>query len=111
MESAVFEGIGAVQPYVLALCGSSGVCKSSTVDVICTECCVEVIHYGAELWDEDSGEYTNKLLRRHGFQHPTHLAGHASAWRQSNGGSSSVTALFQVDGYSSGRWMTKVRHL
>ena len=42
------------KPYVLALCGASGTCKSTAVELICTELKIQLKSWTEDSWDPGS---------------------------------------------------------
>ena len=83
------EGLMGFRPFVLALCGGSGCCKSTAIDVICRELDVQVKRWTDDSWEAEAS--TRFGLMRLGVG-MNHTGGHANSDSQEHEGYQSYAA-------------------
>jgi hypothetical protein len=115
---APFAGIvGATNapPCFLVVCGNSGCCKTSTVQLLCAEEGVEVVSWSEDMWeasatrtpnstatDNFAGIWPDSSRNKPQFQHTLYDTAVGTGY------SSTARDLFRIDGVTSGAWTNKV---
>ena len=64
------EGLMGFRPFVLALCGGSGCCKSTAVEVVCRELDVQLKRWTDDSWEAEAATRFGQIRLGVGMNHP-----------------------------------------
>lgn len=107
-------------PNFLAICGNSGCCKTSTVQLLCAEEGISIVEWSQNMWEseatslwyQNSAELTlDEYSSGSGINREEVRAENTYDIAVSSGYSTTARDLFKVEGVTRGAWFSKVNYI
>lgn len=100
----------------MAICGNSGCCKTSTVEVVCADEGVEILSWTENMWESDAITRNNLFeqgYNMHNSYNNIYLdtdkySMYSTISSSGSGYSTTARDLFRIDGVTKGAYTTKV---